>query len=120
VGPRAVLDAVKKKFPAPAGNRTLEPRSSSLQLSTIPTELSRLVCSTGSLKIRFRNEAAEDKFRTKNYGPTAVSATTKTQSIFGVVSKLNDSLTLIRADGKGSPPIATPRECRISSRSYFI
>jgi hypothetical protein len=30
VGPRAVLDAVvREKFPAPAGNRTLEPRSSS-------------------------------------------------------------------------------------------
>jgi hypothetical protein len=29
VGPRAVLDVVvKEKFPAPAGNRTLEPQSS--------------------------------------------------------------------------------------------
>jgi len=37
VGPRAVLEAVvNKKFPAPAGNRTLEPRSSSPYLSAIP------------------------------------------------------------------------------------
>jgi hypothetical protein len=43
VGPRAVLDAVvKRKFPAPSGNRILEHRSSSPQPSAIPTELSWL------------------------------------------------------------------------------
>jgi len=29
VSPRAILDAVERKFPAPAGNRTPEPWSSS-------------------------------------------------------------------------------------------
>jgi hypothetical protein len=43
VGRRAVPDAVvKRKFPAVAGNRTLEPRSSSPYPSAIPTELSWL------------------------------------------------------------------------------
>jgi hypothetical protein len=45
VGSRAVLDAVvKRKSPSPAGNRTLEPRSSSPWPSAIPTELSRILC----------------------------------------------------------------------------
>jgi hypothetical protein len=45
VGPRAVLDAVvKRKFPAPTGNRTLEPRTYSPYLTAIPTELSRFIC----------------------------------------------------------------------------
>jgi hypothetical protein len=44
VGPTVVLDAVvKRKFPASAGNRNLESRSSSPQPSVIPTELSRLL-----------------------------------------------------------------------------
>jgi hypothetical protein len=34
---------MKTKIPNPAGNRTLEPRSSSPQPSAIPTELSRLI-----------------------------------------------------------------------------
>jgi hypothetical protein len=43
VGPRAVVEAVvKRKFPAPAENRNLEPESSSPYPRTIPTELSRL------------------------------------------------------------------------------
>jgi hypothetical protein len=44
VGPRAVLDAVvKRKFPTPAGNRTLELRLSARILVAIPTELSRFI-----------------------------------------------------------------------------
>jgi hypothetical protein len=44
VGPRAVLckRRWREKFTAPAGNRKLEPRSSSPYPSAIPTELSRI------------------------------------------------------------------------------
>jgi len=43
VGPRAILNAVvKRKIPSPHQESTLEPRLSSLQPSTILTELSWL------------------------------------------------------------------------------
>jgi hypothetical protein len=52
VGSRAVLEAVaKRKIPSPAGNRTLEPRSSSPQPSAMPTTVSNVVSSTGHAQI---------------------------------------------------------------------
>jgi hypothetical protein len=47
-----------EKFPAPARNRTLKPRTSSPQPSTIPTELSRL----------FRNVGRSSKKKKKKKG----------------------------------------------------